>query len=114
MAVGDLIIDTSLHDHADTLFASGSKVLKLLYYAVDYNSTNTSLGLIDNPYTQQCYLSANADKGFTGSLIGNLGSSGGSNAMMCPVFISAAIGLRVFSSADSGSLIVITYVEMTS
>jgi hypothetical protein len=33
---------------------------------------------------------------------------------MCPVFISAAIGLRVFSSADSGSLIVITYVEMTS
>jgi len=114
LAVGDIIINTDLHTHADTLFASGTKILKLLYYAVDYNSTNTSLGLIDTPYTQQCYISSNADKGFTGSLIGNLGSSGGSNAMMCPVFISAAIGLRVFSSADSGSLIVITYVEMTS
>tara|TARA_R110002020_G_scaffold209937_1_gene415923 strand:+ start:348 stop:692 length:345 start_codon:yes stop_codon:yes gene_type:complete len=114
MALMDITIDTSLHTHADTLFMSGTKIAKLVYYAVDYNSTNTSLGLIDSPYTQQCYLSSNADKGFTGSLVGNLGSTGGSTAAMCPVFISADIGLRVFSSADSGSLIVVTYIEVTS
>ena len=112
MGLMDITIDTSLHSHGDTLFASGTKILKCLYYAVDYNSTNTQLGLIDNPYTQQCYLSSG--KGFTGSLVGNTGTSGGSGAAMVPVFISADIGLRVFSGADSGSLIVITYMEVTS
>ena len=114
MGLLDLTIDTSLHDHADTLFASGSKILKLVYYAVDYNSTSTLLGLIDNPYTQQLYISANADKGFTGSLMGNLGSTGGSGAGMPSLFINSDIGLRVFSSADSGSLIVLVYIEVTS
>jgi|TARA_B100000745_G_scaffold131342_2_gene85671 hypothetical protein len=112
LAVGTIIINTDLHTHADTLFASGTKILKLLYYAIDYNSTNTQLGLIDNPYTQQCYLSS--EKAFTGSLVGNAGATDGTAPAMVPVFISADIGLRVFSSADSGSLIVVTYVEMTS
>lgn len=112
MSLMNIVINTDLHDHADTLFMSGTKIAKLVYYAVDYNSTNTSLGLIDNPYTQQLYISSNGSKGFTGSLLGNLGSTGGSGAMMCPIFISADIGLRVFSSADSGSLICVTYIEV--
>lgn len=113
MAVGSIIIDiSSLTTHGTTLFASGTKVLKCLYYAVDYNSTGTKLGLIDNPYASQCYLSPG--NGFTGSLVGNTGTTGGSTAGMVPVFIDANVGLRVFTGVSAGSLIVVAYVEMTS
>ena len=113
MAVGSIIIDiSSLTVHGSTLFASGTKILKLLYYAVDYNATGTKLGLIDNPYASQCYLSSG--NGFTGALVGNTSTTGGSTAAMVPVFIDANVGLRVFTGVSAGSLIVITYVEMTS
>ena len=41
MGLMDITIDTSLHSHGDTLFASGTKILKCLYYAVSSSGTQT-------------------------------------------------------------------------
>jgi hypothetical protein len=112
MGLMDLTIDYSLSAHGDTLFMSGTKIAKLVYYAVDLNSTSTKLGLVDNPYANNCMLSGG--NGFTGAQVGNTSTTGGSTAAMIPVFINSDIGIRVFSSAAAGSLIVITYIEVTS
>lgn len=101
----------SLHVHGSTLFASGSKVLKCLFYGVDSGSSS-KLGLIDNPYSKQLYLSQ--DGGAIGTLEGTTNTDHGEAPAMCPIFLTADCGLRVFTSADSGSLIIVVYLEVTS
>jgi len=114
MAVGSINVDfTSLSSHGDTLFASGTKILKLLFYSVDYSTGgSTKLGLIDNPYSLQCYLTQGG--GAAGAVVGSTNTSDSFTSAMVPVYLSSDCGLRVFTSVGAGGLIVITYVEMTT
>ena len=109
----DVTVDlSSLSSHGDTLFASGTKVLKCLFYGVDYSTGSTKLGLIDNPYANQCYLTQAG--GAIGTIVGSTNTSDSFTSAMVPVFLDADCGLRVFTSASAGSLIVVTYIEVTS
>jgi len=114
MGLMDITVDiTSLSSHGETLFASGSKVLKCLFYGVDYSTGgSTKLGLIDNPYSLQCYLTQAG--GAIGTIVGSSATATSFTSAMVPVFLTADCGLRVFTSVGAGGLIVVTYIEVTS
>ena len=115
MAVGDLVLDvSSLRSHGDTLYLSGSSaVAKILFIGVDSAATGTSIGLIDaDPYTMKLMLTN--DGGAIGTLVGTIQTDHGEMAAMCPLYISADIGLRLFTSPQSDEMVNISYVEMSS
>ena len=99
-------------DHGSTLYASGTKVLKCLFYGVDLTSLNTYLALVNEPYTK--HLKLQAEGGAIATLIGTTQTTNGAGPAMVPLFITAACGFRLFSAPDSDSLIIITYMEVTS
>ena len=113
--MGDLVLNlSSLRAHGDTLYlVGGSAVAKIVFIGVDAAATGTSIGLIDaDPYTMKLMLFPAG--GATGSLVGNTGTSNGSTAAMIPIYISADIGLRLYTSPQSDEMVNVTYVEMSS
>jgi len=116
LAVGELVLDvSSLRSHGDTLYLSGSSstVAKILFIGVDSAATGTSIGLIDaDPYTMKLMLTN--DGGAIGTLVGTTQTDHGEAAAMCPLYISADIGLRLYTSPQSDEMVNVTYVEMTS
>jgi len=115
LAVGDLVLDvTSLRSHSDVLYLAGSVVGKILFIGVDSAATGTSIGLIDaDPYTMKLMLTQNG--GAIGTLVGTTQGGGTEEiAACCPLYISADIGLRLYTSPQSDEMVNVTYVEMTS
>jgi hypothetical protein len=113
LAVGDLVLDiSSLRSHGDTLYLAGSVVGKILYVGIDGAATGTQIGLIDaDPFTMKLMLYP--DGGAVGSLVGSP-SGGTPQASMIPLYISADIGLRLYTTVQSDEMVNVTYVEMTS
>ena len=113
MGLLEITVDlTSLTEHGSTLYASGTKVLKCLFYGVDMTSTNTYLALVNEPYDKHLKLAQ--DGGQIATLIGTTQTDHGEAPAMVPLFITSACGFRVFSNLDDDSLINITYMEVTS
>jgi hypothetical protein len=112
--VGDLVLNlSSLRSHGDTLYLAGTVVGKILFIGVDSAATGTSIGLIDaDPYTMKLMLTESG--GAIGTLVGTTQTDHGEMAAMCPLYISADVGLRLYTSPQSDEMVNVTYVEMSS
>jgi len=113
MGLMDITIDiSSLRTHGDTLYLSGTKQAKIVFIGIDEAATNTKLGLIDaDPFTMELMLYP------AGGVIGTRhGPPDGSNSpsAMIPLFISADVGLRLYTTPEDDEMVNVTYIEVTS
>ena len=114
MAIGDIVTDiSSLRSSGDTLFPSGTKIFKCLFYGVYFSAQSKFLQLRASDDSSTMKLN-DGTNGAMGSLVGSTSTTDGFTAAMVPLFLSATVGMRLDGTPDADHMVNVTYIEVAT
>ena len=116
MAVGDITVNTTLSSHGDSITPSSGQVIKVLFYGITENSTNSVLSVIEVASPNGEILLAikgASDNGSIGATLGNKADADTQTSAMCPLFLDDTTSLRLNGAlASTGDICLVSYIRV--
>ena len=116
MAVGTITVNTTLSAHGDVITPSSGQVIKVLFYGITENSTNSVLCIMEVAAPNGELLLAikgGSDNGSIGSTLGNKNDADTQTSAMCPLFLDDTTSLRLNGAlASTGDICCVSYIRV--
>jgi len=114
LAVGDIVIDTSLESDGDLITPGTGIVWAIKCYGTSIEDSNLSLQISRDSDGDDMRLSqkGTTDKGQFGTLLANVDLTHGFTSAMIPIFLDDTTNLRLSGNSGASSLVYVAYVIM--
>ena len=116
MAVGDITVNTTLSAHGDSITPASGQVIKVLFYGVTENSTNSYLTVVEVASPNGEIALATSGSGNAGTIGATLGSLSQSNTLtsaMVPLYLDDTTSLRLNGAlASTGDICLVSYMRV--
>ena len=116
MGVGDITVNTTLSDHGDSITQASGQVIKVLFYGITENSSNSVLTVIEVASPNGEILLAikgASQKGSIGSTLGDQATTTSTTSAMVPLYLDDTTSLRLNGAlASTGDLCLVSYMRV--
>jgi|28_taG_2_1085356.scaffolds.fasta_scaffold03521_3 hypothetical protein len=116
LAVGDITVNTTLSAHGDSITPASGQVIKVLFYGVTENSTNSYLTVVEVASPNGEIALATSGSGNAGTIGATLGSLSQSNTLtsaMVPLYLDDTTSLRLNGAlASTGDICLVSYMRV--
>ena len=116
MALLSIYVNTTLSAHGDTITPSSGQVIKVLFYGITENSSDSVLCIMEVASPNGELLLAIKDgsgKGSIGAILGDQATTTSTTSAMCPLYLDDTTSLRLNGAlASTGDLCCVSYMRV--
>ena len=116
MAVGDITVNTTLSSHGDSITPASGQVIKVLFYGITENSSDSVVTVMEVASPNGEILLAikgGSQKGSIGATLGDQATTTTTNSAMVPLYLDDTTSLRLNGAlASTGDICLVSYMRV--